>query len=95
MDLVYLSGLVTGAAVTLLAACFAGQQMAAARRRSRASEAARRELISWVSMDLRAPLTGLSAMADALGDSPQGLHMRSEVDRLAHLADDLVEISRS
>ncbi len=63
-------------------------------------ESSRRELVAWVSHDLRTPLAGLRAMAEALedgvADSPDRYHkqIRIEVDRLAGMVDDLFEISR-
>src|SRR5947199_7572697 len=39
-----------------------------ARRRERAAESARRELVTWMSHDLRTPLAGIRAMAEALAD---------------------------
>jgi signal transduction histidine kinase len=74
--------------------------LAQARRRERALETSRRELVAWVSHDLRTPLAGLRAMAEALedgvADDPARYHrqMRSEVDRLARMVDDLFELSR-
>jgi signal transduction histidine kinase len=74
--------------------------LAESRDRERASESARRELVAWVSHDLRTPLAGLRAMAEALEDgvasSPERYHkqIRIEVDRLAGMVDDLFEISR-
>ena len=41
---------------------------AQARERERRLEAGRRELVAWVSHDLRTPLAGLRAMAEALED---------------------------
>lgn len=76
------------------------QTLAETRDRERALEASRRELVAWVSHDLRTPLAGLRAMAEALEDgiaeSPDRYHkqMRIEVDRLAGMVDDLFEISR-
>ena len=70
------------------------------RDRERALESSRRELVAWVSHDLRTPLAGLRAMAEALEDgvaaSPERYHkqIRIEVDRLAGMVDDLFEISR-
>jgi len=70
------------------------------RERERALEASRRELVAWVSHDLRTPLAGLRAMAEALEDgiaaSPERYHkqIRVEVDRLSGMVDDLLEISR-
>ena len=75
----------------------------AARRRERALEASRRELVAWVSHDLRTPLAGVRAMVEALEDgvvddpaTVARYHrtMRREVDRLAGLVDDLFELSR-
>lgn len=74
--------------------------LAESRDRERALEASRRELVSWVSHDLRTPLSGLRAMAEALEDgvaaSPERYHkqIRIEVDRLTGMVDDLFEISR-
>jgi len=71
-----------------------------ARQREQALEASRRDLIAWVSHDLRTPLAGLRAMAEALEDGvaadPTRYHrqMRREVDRLAGMVDDLFELSR-
>jgi signal transduction histidine kinase len=74
--------------------------LAETRDRERALESSRRELVAWVSHDLRTPLAGLRAMAEALEDgiaeSPDRYHkqIRIEVDRLAGMVDDLFEISR-
>jgi len=46
----------------------AHERLNAARARERALEASRRELVAWVSHDLRTPLAGLRAMAEALED---------------------------
>jgi signal transduction histidine kinase len=75
-----------------------------ARARERALESSRRELVAWVSHDLRSPLAAIRAMAEALEDGvvsdPEtviGYHHRiaGEVDRLAGLVDDLFELSRT
>jgi signal transduction histidine kinase len=74
-----------------------------AREREQAMEASRRELVAWVSHDLRTPLSGIRAMVEALEDGvvadPPTVHrylatIRQEADRLAHLVDDLFELSR-
>ena len=75
-------------------------RLTASRARERAAEAARRELVSWVSHDLRTPLAGIRAMAEALednvADDPARYHrqIRHEVDRMARMVDDLFELSR-
>ncbi|MFC5186610.1 sensor histidine kinase [Actinomadura harenae] len=78
-------------------------RLAEAHEREQALEASRRELVAWVSHDLRTPLAGLRAMAEALEDKvvddPETVHryhgrMRVEVERLAELVDDLFELSR-
>jgi signal transduction histidine kinase len=78
----------------------AGATLARARERQAALEASRRELVTWVSHDLRTPLAGMRAMAEALEDGmvddPSAYHrqIRMDVDRLAGLVDDLFELSR-
>jgi signal transduction histidine kinase len=63
-------------------------------------EESRRELVSWVSHDLRTPLAGIRAMAEALEDGlandPARYHrqIRGEVDRMVSMVDDLFELSR-
>lgn len=77
-----------------------GRTLAESRDRERALESSRRELVAWVSHDLRTPLAGLRAMAEALEDgvasSPDRYHkqIRIEVERLNGMVDDLFEISR-
>ncbi len=81
----------------------AHERLALARDRERALEASRRELVAWVSHDLRTPLAGLRAMAEALEDgivrdyetvSTYHTQMRREADRLTTMIDDLFELSR-
>lgn len=100
----------TGATVSLAAGLWAGQRLARAsmwatesRAREREAEARRRELVAWVSHDLRTPLAGLRAMTEALEDGvvsdPETVadyHRRisAETDRMASLVDDLFELSR-
>ena len=70
------------------------------REREERLEESRRELVSWVSHDLRTPLAGLRAMTEALEDGlaedPGRYHrqMRNEVDRMVRMVDDLFELSR-
>lgn len=57
------------------------RRLAEAREREQRLEDSRRELVSWVSHDLRTPLAGVKAMAEALEDDmvedPSGYHVRS------------------
>jgi signal transduction histidine kinase len=75
-------------------------KLATSRARERALEQSRRQLVAWVSHDLRTPLAGLRAMAEALEDGlaadPPRYHkqMRAEAERLATMVDDLFELSR-
>jgi signal transduction histidine kinase len=70
------------------------------RAREQRLEDSRRELVSWVSHDLRSPLAALRAMTEALedglADEPQRYHrqIRAEVDRMVRMVDDLFELSR-
>jgi signal transduction histidine kinase len=75
-------------------------KLAESQARERALEKSRRQLVAWVSHDLRTPLAGLRAMAEALEDGlaadPPRYHkqMRAEAERLAAMVDDLFELSR-
>lgn len=75
-------------------------RLAESRARAQALDTSRRELIAWISHDLRTPLAGLRAMAEALEDGvaehPQQYlqRMRTEVERLTGMVDDLFELSR-
>jgi signal transduction histidine kinase len=75
-------------------------KLARSRARERALEQSRRQLVAWVSHDLRTPLAGLRAMAEALEDGlaadPPRYHkqIRAEAERLATMVDDLFELSR-
>jgi len=73
-----------------------------ARQREMALDTSRRELVAWVSHDLRTPLAGIRAVVEALEDGvvhdPQTVAryhrtLRMEADRLAQLVDDLFELS--
>jgi len=74
-----------------------------ARDRERALESSRRELVAWISHDLRTPLAGIRAMSEALEDGiahdPEVVAryhrgIRTEADRLTGLVDDLFELSK-
>jgi signal transduction histidine kinase len=78
-------------------------RLAEAQRQAAALESSRRQLVAWVSHDLRTPLAGIRAMVEALEDGVvddaetiDRYHrtMRQEADRLAGLVDDLFELSR-
>jgi signal transduction histidine kinase len=98
------------ALVSLLVGGMFGRRLAAtavwaraAREREQHLEAGRRELVAWVSHDLRTPLAGLRAMAEALEDgvvddpataAEYHRRIRIETDRMTRLVDDLFELSR-
>jgi signal transduction histidine kinase len=105
------SGIYTPPAVTLpteLAGLSNGlaevhDRLGRARAREQALEASRRELVAWVSHDLRTPLAGLRAMAEALEDqvvtdprevSRYHSQIRVEADRLSAMIDDLFQLSK-
>ncbi|WP_030397184.1 MULTISPECIES: sensor histidine kinase KdpD [Kitasatospora] len=75
-------------------------RLAESRAREQALEQSRRELVAWISHDLRTPLAGLRAMAEALEDGvaeePERYlrRIRTEVERLTGMVDDLFELSR-
>ncbi|MEV0798580.1 HAMP domain-containing sensor histidine kinase [Kribbella sp. NPDC050281] len=76
------------------------RKLAASHERERALESSRRELVAFMSHDLRTPLAGLRAVSEGLEDGvvddvPGALRqMRSTVDRMTGLVDDLFELSR-
>jgi signal transduction histidine kinase len=81
----------------------ARRQLLEAAERERALESSRRELVAWVSHDLRTPIAGIRAMVEALDDGVvhepdevwrYHLQLMTEADRLARLVDDLFELSR-
>ncbi|ONH31545.1 sensor histidine kinase KdpD [Protofrankia sp. BMG5.30] len=74
-----------------------------ARDRERALEASRRELVAWISHDLRTPLAGIRATAEALADgmavdaaTTERYHrqMLADAERLTGMVDDLFELAR-
>ncbi|MEV6837727.1 HAMP domain-containing sensor histidine kinase [Streptomyces sp. NPDC051133] len=74
--------------------------LAESRERERALETSRRELVAWISHDLRTPLAGLRAMSEALEDGVAAdpdrylKQIRTEVERLNDMVGDLFELSR-
>jgi signal transduction histidine kinase len=110
-DLIALLVILAGAGTTgvLGALALAGElertrrHAAEAAERERRLERSRRELVAWVSHDLRTPLAGIRAMVEALADgvvadpsTTERYHatMLVEADRLARLVDDLFELAR-
>lgn len=74
-------------------------RLAASEQRERALERSRRELVAFMSHDLRTPLAGLRALAEGLEDKviepePALRQMRQTVTRLDGLVGDLFELSR-
>ena len=74
-----------------------------ARARERVAEASRRDLVAWISHDLRTPLAGIRAMTEALADGvvSGSEDVRSyvhgidrEARRLSGMVEDLFELSR-
>ena len=74
-----------------------------ARARDQASESARRELVAWISHDLRTPLAGIRAMTEALADSvvtdpdevaQYAQRIGRQTQRLSGMVDDLFQLSR-
>ncbi|MCP5029512.1 MAG: two-component sensor histidine kinase [Actinomycetia bacterium] len=73
------------------------------RQRERQLEQARRQLVAWVSHDLRTPLAGIRAMVEAIQDGVVDdrptidryhTQMGAAVETLSSLVDDLFELSR-
>ncbi len=87
-------------AVRIQRAEHAAAEEAAARDAEREIEGSRREMVTWVSHDLRTPLAGIRAMAEALEDGvaedPQRYltQMVGDVERMSEMLDDLLALSR-
>lgn len=70
------------------------------REREAAVEKSRRELVSWISHDLRTPLASMRAMAEALEDGmaadPAAYHRKiiAQTDQMAGMVNDLLELSK-
>lgn len=80
-----------------------GEQLHESIVRERSLEASRRELVAWISHDLRTPLAGIQALTEALEDGivtdPETVSryyrtIGSEVTRLDGMVDDLFRLSR-
>jgi signal transduction histidine kinase len=98
------------AAVTVPTAVLLGRGIASdltwlheVREAERAAEQSRRELVAWISHDLRTPLAGLRAMTEALVDgvvaepdeiAEYAVRMRRETERLTAMVEDLFQLSR-
>ncbi|HET7724138.1 MAG TPA: HAMP domain-containing sensor histidine kinase [Propionibacteriaceae bacterium] len=100
-----LIGVMLVPASVLLGQLFARRTLSLEMRHAeeRAREQSHRELIAWISHDLRTPLAGIKAMAEALEDkvvdgpaevSDYGARIGRESDRLGAMVDDLFELSR-
>jgi signal transduction histidine kinase len=98
-----------GAAVPVMSselAALAGELQLSSRRleesrqREAAVEKSRRELVSWISHDLRTPLASMRAMAEALEDGmaedAASYHRQiiSQTDQMAGMVNDLLELSK-
>lgn len=76
------------------------ERLTEARAREQRAEESRRELVSWVSHDLRTPLAAIRALTEALEDglAPDPARylaqVRAEVDRMVGMVEDLFELSR-
>ncbi|WP_394770561.1 sensor histidine kinase [Lacisediminihabitans sp.] len=76
------------------------RRLAESRSREERVENSRRELVAWISHDLRTPLAGIRAMAESLEDGMASeparyyAQMRTQVDRMSGMVDDLNELSR-
>ncbi|QYH37248.1 HAMP domain-containing histidine kinase [Salinibacterium sp. M195] len=77
----------------------ASERLAAARDEIARLDASRRQFFAWISHDLRTPLTGISALAEALDagavDDPSDYlrQIRAQVITMNRLVDDLFELS--
>ncbi|WP_082114643.1 sensor histidine kinase [Lentzea aerocolonigenes] len=91
------------AVVTVPFSIMLGRAIARRTMWEREAEAARRQLVAWISHDLRTPLAGIRAMTEALEDgvvsepgevAVYAKQIAQEADHLSKLVDDLFELSR-
>lgn len=90
-------------AVTVPFSIMLGRAIARRTMWEREAEASRRQLVAWISHDLRTPLAGIRAMTEALEDgvvsepgevAVYAKQIALEADHLAKLVDDLFQLSR-
>lgn len=90
-------------AVTVPFSIMLGRAIARRTMWEREAEASRRQLVAWISHDLRTPLAGIRAMTEALEDgvvsepgevAVYAKQIAHEADHLAKLVDDLFQLSR-
>lgn len=95
------SALVVGLVLALRTQRLGAERAAAVagRERDAAAESRRREVVAWISHDLRSPLASMRALAEAAEDGVappedaiRGIH--SEVGRMSAMVDDLLDYSR-
>ncbi|MFD4673065.1 sensor histidine kinase [Lentzea sp. NPDC058450] len=91
------------AVVTVPFSILLGRAIARRTMWEREAEASRRQLVAWISHDLRTPLAGIRAMTEALEDgvvsepgevAVYAKQIALEADHLAKLVDDLFQLSR-
>jgi signal transduction histidine kinase len=76
------------------------ERLAAARTEIEQLDASRRQFFAWISHDLRTPLTGVSALAEALDDGGVAdpadyvRRIRAQTATMSRLVDDLFELSQ-
>lgn len=82
------------------AAAARAAEASAARERDAQVEAHRRDLVAWASHDLRTPIAGIRAMAEAIedgvapADGSYPARIRAEADRMGEMVDNLLALSR-
>ena len=106
LAVVLVVAVVTVPVAALLGRAFAREALwqREAREAERRAEAARRELVGWMSHDLRSPMAGIRGMVDALADGVVRMpdevveylaRIRRETVRMTAMVDDLFQLSRA